>query len=86
MHGADHIRKICEDILKVLTWRESEVDWSSYSSDISQFRARWTKAQNEGVAYGWQETISDDERMMIVTIGKLFAALVIELRNELQVP
>ena len=77
---------ICEDILKVLTLRESEVDWSSYPRGVSQFRARWATAQKEGTAYGWEPKISDDERLMIVVIGKLFELLLTELRNELQVP
>src|SRR6266571_1117125 len=65
---------------------EFGIDWSAYPSDVSRLRAKWAEVQKEGITYGWQPRISNDKRLMIIVVGKLFELLVTELRNELQTP
>lgn len=84
LFGSNRVRRVCDDILKALALREDEIDWSVYPRDVAQFHAQWAEAEKEGIAYGWEPKISDDERLMIVVVGKLFELLVTELRNELR--
>jgi hypothetical protein len=84
LHGSTRVRRMCDDILKALSLRDFEIDWSSYSAEVSQFYAKWRDAQRNGIPYGWEPKISDNERLMVVVIGKLFDLLIGELRNELQ--
>lgn len=84
LHGSTSVRRMCDDILKTLSLRDFEIDWTFYSAEASQFYAKWRDAESKGIPYGWEPKISDDERLMIVVIGKLFDLLIGELRNELQ--
>jgi len=86
LHGSNRVRRVCDDILKALALREFEIDWSVYPRDVSQLREKWAGIQKEGITYGWQPRISNDKRLMIIVVGKLFELLVTELRNELQTP
>ena len=86
LHGSIRVRRVCDDILKALALREFEIDWSGYPRDVSQLREKWAEVQKEGATYGWQPRISNDKRLMIIVVGKLFELLVTELRNELQTP
>ena len=86
LHGSIRVRRVCDDILKALALREFEIDWSGYPRDVSQLREKWAEVQKEGATYGWQPRISNDKRLMIIVVGKLFELLVAELRNELQTP
>jgi hypothetical protein len=83
LHGSTRVRRMCDDILKALSLKDSEIDWSFYSAEASQFYTEWRDAQKQGLSYT-EPKISDDERLMIVVLGKLFELLIDELRHELQ--
>ena len=86
LHGSDRVSGICSDILHALTLRDDQIDWSLYPQNVVAFHDQWKAAQDQGIAYGWEERISADERLMIVTIAKLTQVLVQQLRLELRVP
>ena len=84
LHGSRRVRRVCDDILKALSLQDSEIDWSLYSAETSQFYREWRDTQKQRLSYGWEPKIADDERLMIIVIGKLFELLIDELRHELQ--
>lgn len=84
LHGSDRTSKICDDLLMALLLRSSEVKWADYPSDIVTFHNQWKTAQENGIAYGWDECISGDERLMIIIVAKLTQILVKQLRDEIR--
>lgn len=85
LHGSDRVSGICSDILKALTLQDDQIDWSLYPQDVVVLHDQWKAAQDNGIAYGWEERVSGDERLMIVTIAKLTQVLVQQLRLELRI-
>ena len=47
---------------------------------------QWSLNQDNGKAYGWDERISPDERLMIVMVSKLTQTLIEQLRKEIYDP
>ena len=84
LYGTIRVIEICDDILKALVLRDEEIEWKSYSPEIVAFHNEWKMSQQKGVAYGWEERISVEERLMVVTIAKLTQALINQLRLEIQ--
>jgi len=84
LHGSTRVALICDDMLKALLLRDHDIDWTQYSKDVQSFHDQWKTHQEHGIAYGWKEKVSSEERLMIVTIGKLMHVLVEQLRNEIQ--
>jgi hypothetical protein len=83
LHGSSRVSEICDDILKSLLLRDSEINWAAYPQNIVAFHEIWKVAQEKGTAYGWEERVTSDERLMIVTISKLTQALIEQLRAEI---
>lgn len=83
LHGSSRVSEICDDILKSLLLRDSEINWAAYPLNIVVFHDVWKVAQEKGTAYGWEERVTSDERLMIVTISKLTQALIEQLRAEI---
>jgi hypothetical protein len=71
-------------MLKALLLGDHDIDWTQYSKDVQSFHNRWKTYQEHGVAYGWKEKVLPEERLMVVTIGKLMHVLMQQLRNEIQ--
>lgn len=86
LHGTPRVAEICDDILKSLLLRDHEIIWSKYPTDLMAAHDRWNTAQDKGLAYGWIERVSSDERLMIVMISKLTQALIAQLRKEIHGP
>ena len=84
LHGSTRVGKISDDILKTLLLHDEEIDWTNYSPEVAAFHSNWKASQENGFAYGWEEKISGDERLMIVSIAKLTRILVEQLRWEIQ--
>jgi len=85
LHGSPRVAEICDDVLKAIVLRDDEINWTNYALDVAGFYAKWKSAQLQGVAYGWEERFSGDERLMIMTVAKLSQALIRQLRSEIQV-
>ncbi len=83
LHGSARVAKICDDLLKALLLRDHEINWTDYPPEVTAFHDRWKMAQKKGIAYGWEERVSADERLMIVTIAKLTQILIQQLRTEI---
>lgn len=84
LHGSARVTVICDDLLKALLLREHEIDWSFYPKDVISSHDAWKNLQAHGQAYGWEEKITPDERLMFISIAKLMNVLVLQLRNEMQ--
>jgi hypothetical protein len=82
LHGDDDTDRICGDILALVSFRDHEVDWSRYREEIQTYYKRWV-ANQSGPAYGWVPTLTSDQRIMVIMVGKLFAELIRHLRDEL---
>ncbi len=83
LHGSETVRQDCDDILAVLAFREDSVDWKRYPKELQTFRQDLLKRQN-GVAYGFELRVSDDERVMYILLSSLYNNLLSQLRTELQ--
>ena len=82
LHGSGLVRKYCDDILTVLALREHDVHWSEYSIEIQEYRNKWVEDQN-GIAYGWEERVTNEERVLFILLSTLYKNLLSQLRNEL---
>jgi len=83
LHGTPKVAAMCDDILKSLLLRDHAIDWGKYPSDIASSHEAWKENQENGRAYGWEELVSSDERLMLVTISKIFYMLIAQLRLEM---
>lgn len=83
LHGSSRVSEICDDILKSLLLRDSEINWAAYPPNIVASHNAWKIAQEKGTAYGWEKRVTSDERLMIVTISKLTQLLIEQLRAEI---
>jgi hypothetical protein len=84
LHGTPSVRETCQNLLKVLSFRHWEVNWSTYSPVIQNYYKRWRKIQDKGVVYGWEAKILPDERLMLILTAQLFEVLLGQLRDELR--
>lgn len=84
LYGSESVVRYCEDILAVLALREFTVDWNSYPSEVQEFRSIWVRVQENGVAYGWEEKVTNEERIMFALASILYRNLITQLRNELK--
>ncbi len=82
IHGSAQVIAICEDLLKAMLMKDYEINWSSYPEDAKAFHNSWKDAQEHGRTYGWEEKITSDERLMVVTLAKLMNVLTRQLRDE----
>lgn len=83
LHGSRRVIEICDDILMSLLLRDYEINWNNYSPEVVVNHNIWKANQDQGIAYGWEERVSSDERLMIVTISMLTQALIEQLRREI---
>jgi hypothetical protein len=83
LHGSSRVSEICDDILKSLLLRDSEINWAAYPQNIVAFHDVWKIAEEKGTADAWEERVTSDERLMIVTISKLTQVLIEQLRAEI---
>lgn len=82
LHGDEATERICRDILALLSFRDGEVDWSKYPQETQLYYQQW-RTNQEGPAYGWDPSITNDQRIMVIMVAKLFDELVSHLRGEL---
>ncbi|HWV17462.1 MAG TPA: hypothetical protein VNZ68_02695 [Rhodocyclaceae bacterium] len=83
LHGTKSVARTCDDILKVLLLRDHEIDWTQHSPEVAAFYKQWKVNQEQGTAYGWEERVSPEERLMIVMMAKLTEVLIAQLREEI---
>ena len=83
LHGSDLVRKYCDDILSVLALREYDVVWNNYPKELVSLKNIWVKNQEDGIAYGWEEKVTGEERVMFVILSAMYKNLLTQLRNEL---
>lgn len=76
LHGDIKTREYCDDILLLISLRDFEINWNKYPVKLQTYYKNWKKNQDEGIAYGWEEQVSGDERLMVIMIGKLFNTLI----------
>ncbi len=84
LHGSTQVTRTCDNILKALLLRDAEINWRDYPPEVAAFHERWKISQEKGSAYGWEEKVSDEERLMIGTVAKLTQALIQQMRLEIQ--
>ena len=82
LHGDIKTRAYCEDILLLISLRDFEINWSKYPIKIQTYYKKWIETQDKGIAYGWEERISNDERLMVIMIGKMFDALILHMNQK----
>lgn len=83
LHGSDEISEICNDILSTLVSRSDEINWDKYPEHVSASYRSW-RAQEGKDFYAVEPRVSDDDRLMFVTVAMLYEELVRQLRQELR--
>jgi hypothetical protein len=83
MHGSESVATSCDDLLKALLQRDFAIGWERYPPDVAAYYDSWKTLQSNGVAYGWDERVTGEERLMIMIIAKLTQTLIQQLRAEI---
>ncbi|MFC7518021.1 hypothetical protein ACFQUU_23710 [Herbaspirillum sp. GCM10030257] len=83
LHGSGRAQRTCDDLLKALMLRDFEIDWKIYPPDVGEYHEKWKTALENGTAYGWEERVSSDERLMVITMAKLTQLLIRQLKEEI---
>ena len=76
LHGDAKTREYCDDILLLISLRDFEINWNKYPVKVQTYYKEWRENQDKGIAYGWEEQVSGDERLMVIMVGKLFNTLI----------
>ena len=76
LHGDIKTREYCDDILLLINLRDFEINWNKYPVKVQTYYKNWRQNQDKGIAYGWEEQVSADERLMVIMVGKLFNILI----------
>lgn len=82
VYGTNEVRVILDDIGKALLLRDEDIDWQRYGTMIASRHESIREAQASGSAYGHEERISPDERLMIYSFALLSQRLFDQLRSE----
>lgn len=82
VYGTNEVRVILDDIGKTLLLRDDDIDWQRYGTMIASRHESIREAQESGSAYGHEERISPDERLMIYSFALLSQRLFDQLRLE----
>jgi hypothetical protein len=83
LHGSNLVRKYCDEILLVLMCREYDVKWEKYPNNLILLKDKWVDNQENGIVYGWEEKVSNEERVMFVLLSAMYENLLAQMRNEL---
>lgn len=82
IYGSNEVRVILDDIGKALLLRDEDVDWQRYGTMIASRHESIREAQESGSAYGFEERISPEERLMIFSFALLCDRLFNQLWSE----
>lgn len=81
--ASTRINRICDDIQLALMEHDDEIQWAAYSPEAARQYQRWKLAQESGSAHGFEERISEEDRLMIPSVAILMQALIDQLRSEM---
>lgn len=82
IYGSSEVRVILDDIGKALLFRDEDIDWQRYGAMIAARHESMREAQESGSAYGFEERISPEVRLMIFSFTLLNQRLFDQLRLE----
>lgn len=82
LYGDDKIKQYCEDISLLLVDREHNLNWNLYDSSVKKYYIKWNSTK-DGISMGYDIMVSDEDRINLIMISKLFKVLIIHIsRNE----
>lgn len=82
VYGSSEVRIILDDIGKALLFRDEDIDWQRYGTMIATHHESIREAQESGSAYGFEERISPEVRLMIFSFALLNQRLFDQLQLE----
>ncbi len=83
LSGSKQIIQIVDDIELLIMFTYDKVDITKYPKDFQKFWSFLLYVQEKGIAYGWEEKVSNEERFCMLIAGKLFSYLVERMNEEL---
>ena len=85
LHGTPQVQKHCDDILLMLSYASTSVDWSTYPKSIQEsYKAINSKAvPDKDYIDLIDPKIDDADRVIVLMTSQMFKLLVDELRGEL---
>ncbi|HVY55048.1 MAG TPA: hypothetical protein VHC46_04765, partial [Thermodesulfobacteriota bacterium] len=87
LNASDKVNQYADDLLSVLTITGTDIDLNNYPPEFVEYWNQVRYSQDFGVAYGWTEKVSEDERFAVIMAARIFNQLVKQMRDELlQVP
>ena len=84
LYGSQKVQLYCSDMLSVLLNNHYSVDWDQHTSVVNSVRSLWI--DNEGLAYGWEPKVTDEERLKFFVLSAQYIELVEQLKFELNNP
>jgi hypothetical protein len=83
LYGDEKTKQYCEDISLLLADRWHDIDLNIYDSSVKEYYHKWNSTK-DGIAYGYEQMVSDDDRINLIMISKLYKVLINHINeNEL---
>ncbi|MDX4069759.1 hypothetical protein [Aliarcobacter skirrowii] len=83
LYGDKKTKRYCEDILLLLNDQAHIINWGNYEPSINLYYKQLESTRG-GISMGYEQMISDDERINLILISKLFKVLLNHInKNEL---
>ncbi len=85
LRASDRGKIRADDLLNALTLNFHEIQIKNHSAEVQAYYSKWWEVQRNGIAYGYEERITPEERFSIIVSGKLLQSLIQAMNEELRI-
>src|SRR6266511_784391 len=72
LNGSQQVRELSEDLLKVLAQKYHEIDILRDPRPVQEYYALVIEHHKKSGAYGWEERLTEEERISVLLAARLF--------------
>ena len=83
LRASDRVKTRADDLLNTLILNFNEVQIKKHSPEIQAYYSKWWEIQRDGIAYGYEERITSEQRFSIIISSKLLQSLIQAMNEEL---
>lgn len=84
LRASDRVKMRADDLLNALTLNFHEIQIKNHSAEVQAYYDKWWEVQRDGIAYGYEERITPEQRFSIIISGKLLQSLIQAMNEELR--
>jgi len=84
MYGSRTVVEYANDLLDLTSGKYWQISLQKYPRDVQVYFHKWKKHAALGVAYGWKERITSDERLTLILTARLFRNILETIRAEFE--